>query len=611
MEVSAYFAAKIVSEMLTKTLLKQLATTTSYSRGESYFDSDSVRKIKRDGNVFVGKVDGSQRYAVLLTLTPTGPEFHCSCPYVYEGLCKHSVAFGLAVLDEYGPTLDLIPTTGAITWFSPTGETAPPATVWEQVSDEKKLSFLRQLLDKQPELGFQLALFAGIVKPMPVGKSEKTLSADVICSAVCELLTDLRFDENSFDFDQEDWYSEETPDPTPLIEEVLKPYADQFGKALREGRLPDVITLYMGVYEGTQAAIEPAYDEFDAIDDYRETTLLVWQDLVAENIQELALRVFSADQLRQALQQLADRIRAFEELEDEENPEAEDYIEPLYSYNLKAFEPLLLALVSDQPSAQVIQEAIAQHRWQHLGTNYVQLRIADKCNDPALWLKTADQFAEADPDIALQLLNRYHLASNKPVMLSLLHRLMKPFPKQFDQFILEHLSPETLAPGPDQNLYLDALCNRCLSLGQLPDYLALRTYLTPGERRNFANRLSQSYNVLFRVQVLHAEERFDELLPIVENVNWQSTRNMDETLVLVAQTYPNECMALAREKALGWLETGKRDRTMYSAIASWVAALHKVPSLRSPAVVFAGTLVSANPRLIALRDELRQKGLVR
>lgn len=597
--------------MLTKVLLRQLANTTSYSRGESYFDSDSVRKIKRDGNTFTGKVDGSQRYKVSLELTPTGPEFYCSCPYYNEGLCKHSVAFGLAVLDKYGPSLDLIPVAGAIARLSPGGETALSSTVWEQVSDEKKLHFLRQLLDKQPDLGFQLALFASVAKPVPTGKSDPALSPDEIGTEVYELLTDLRFDENSFDFEQEDWYSEETPDPAPLIEEVLQPYADQFGKALGGGRLTDAMTVYMGVYEGTQAAVEPAYDEFGSIDDYRENTLVVWQDLLAGALTDMALRVFSADQLRLALQQLADRMRHFTDLETEEAREDKEYEEPLYRYKLKAFEPLLLALVTDEPSARVMQEVITQQSWQHLGTDYVQLRITDKCNDPALWLKTADQFAEANPGIALQLLNRHRLSGSNPLIISLLHRLVRPFPKQFDAFILENLGPETLSPGPDQTLYLDALRNRCLSLGQLPDYLTLRTYLSPAQRRAFANGLSQSLQSLFYVQVLHTENRTDEILPIVEKMAWQSTRNMDDILALVAQTYPDECMALTRRKALDWLETGKRDRTMYGGIASWVAALYNVPSLRTPAVVFAGTLVSTNPRLIALRDELRRKGLVR
>ena len=50
---------------------------------------------------------------------------------------------------------------------------------------------------------------------------------------------------------------------------------------------------------------------------------------------------------------------------------------------------------------------------------------------------------------------------------------------------------------------------------------------------------------------------------------------------------------------------------MYGAIAGWVAALHAIPDLRTEATTFAATLVSANPRLSALRDELRRKGLVR
>ncbi|MEJ7666803.1 MAG: hypothetical protein WKG07_48525 [Hymenobacter sp.] len=34
-------------------------------------------------------------------LAAAGPEFSCSCPYEFGGLCKHGVALGLAVLDTY------------------------------------------------------------------------------------------------------------------------------------------------------------------------------------------------------------------------------------------------------------------------------------------------------------------------------------------------------------------------------------------------------------------------------------------------------------------------------------------------------------------------------
>lgn len=601
---------------LTQTLLRQLANPESYSRGKQYFEDDAVRKIKRDGITFTGKVAGSGLYTVSLKLTASRPTFTCSCPYNYEGICKHSVAFGLAVLDEYGPTFQSAPVAGGVTWFSPADEkAAPSAPVWERISDEKKLNFLRQLLDKQPDLAHQLALFAGVIDPMPAGKQTAALSPDVVGSEVHELLTDLRFDEDTLDLGQDDWYSEEGQDPTPLIGEVLQPYADQFDLALRQGRLADAMSLYMGVYEGTQAATEPAHDEFNCAEDYPEITLRVWQDLLTEPLAALVLRVFNDDQLRRALQQLADRMRHFaeqeEEAEEEAENEEEDYQEPLYTYTLKAFEPLLLALVNNEPSARLMQEALVQHVWQHLGTDYLQLRIAEQSNDPTLWLHTADQFAETNPDIALQLLNRHRLAGNQPALLNLLQRLSGAFPKRFDAFVLEHISPETLVPGPDLTLYLAALHNRCLSHGQLPDYLLLRTYLTPDQRQAFIAEINRSYHTLFCVQVLHAEGRTDELLPIMEKLAWSSTRNMAEILTLVAETYPAECMALTRKKSLQWLETGKRDRSMYGQIAEWVSALHNVPGQRSPAATLAATLVSTYPRLYALRDELRQKGLAR
>lgn len=107
--------------MLTKPLLLQLANATSYARGEDYFYNNHVRRVNRSGNTFTGTVEGSERYIVSLTLggTPLGgiplggipltesvADFTCTCPYNFDGICKHSVAFGLAVLDQFGPIVE-------------------------------------------------------------------------------------------------------------------------------------------------------------------------------------------------------------------------------------------------------------------------------------------------------------------------------------------------------------------------------------------------------------------------------------------------------------------------------------------------------------------------
>ncbi len=134
------------------------------------------------------------------------------------------------------------------------------------------------------------------------------------------------------------------------------------------------------------------------------------------------------------------------------------------------------------PSARAVQQAIGQHDWTKRGTEYVQLRIADVLRDPDLWLQTADQFADHDPTIALQLLQRRQQAGDLPVLLQTLHRLTKRFPNTFDAFILTHLNDMLLTPGQDLNLYLSALENRCRTAGILADYLKLRGFWPPARR---------------------------------------------------------------------------------------------------------------------------------
>ncbi|MCY7350288.1 MAG: hypothetical protein LH606_06440, partial [Cytophagaceae bacterium] len=210
--------------MLTKTLLQQLANASSYSRGESYFHNNAVRRIKRADNTFTGKVEGSELYEVSLTLNGLSPDFYCDCPYAFEGICKHCVAFGLAVIDQFGPIIKLIET-------MPAAEvpTVDLNEVWQQTTNDQKLTFLRQLLDKQPDLRAQLVQFAGLnrsITQLTGAATAEKETIDAISTDVFEALSDLRFDDEGLEMDEDDYDSEESPDPDPLIESVLSDYAD-------------------------------------------------------------------------------------------------------------------------------------------------------------------------------------------------------------------------------------------------------------------------------------------------------------------------------------------------------------------------------------------------
>ena len=96
------FSPAHLPKMLTLTTLRALANATSYQRGQAYFRQEAVGKITQDGRTFAARVSGTARYRVTLDVAVKGPpEFTCSCPYNYDGICKHEVALGLAVLEKF------------------------------------------------------------------------------------------------------------------------------------------------------------------------------------------------------------------------------------------------------------------------------------------------------------------------------------------------------------------------------------------------------------------------------------------------------------------------------------------------------------------------------
>lgn len=137
---------------ITTQWLQQYSIPTSYERGESYYHS--VKKITQYDNIFKAVVSGTKNYQVTIELGKFDANCHCSCPYDYEGLCKHIVAVGLNIVDgnfQQGTLKEAKPAEKPS--FQPVVSPITPVDFYKdtfkKAAPEHQEAFLRQLFSKE------------------------------------------------------------------------------------------------------------------------------------------------------------------------------------------------------------------------------------------------------------------------------------------------------------------------------------------------------------------------------------------------------------------------------------------------------------------------------
>jgi uncharacterized Zn finger protein len=88
---------------LSEATIRSHATTQSFDRGQSYYEDDSVDSLVQRGNTLFAKVEGSEVEPYRITIQfDKGGITHalCTCPYDYDGWCKHIIATLLTCLHQ-------------------------------------------------------------------------------------------------------------------------------------------------------------------------------------------------------------------------------------------------------------------------------------------------------------------------------------------------------------------------------------------------------------------------------------------------------------------------------------------------------------------------------
>ncbi len=582
-----------------------LATDRSFERGEQYYSNGLVGKISRTGNLFESEVLGSHLYKVSLDIEDNVMDFSCSCPYDWGGICKHQVAFALAILDNNN-----------IYYIE-------KAQVTNRISDDKefkelfgkiknsfKNKFLEQLLKRDSDLRGQ---FSAFVKndnnetdtPKKIdeifGENIETIKTDIF-----DELTILDFDDLN-DFDEynrgynyyEDYYGYDAA--CELIKKVFQPYQASATEYIKKGNLVDSIRIILGMYEGSQNLPEPEYSEYEIFDDYNYELKSLFEETMTPLVTEIKKSVKSEENIKKTIDLIIDRFLYYENQPVKEKEKENSSIK----YDLKIFEKLFISLIINKEIGEHFLKSINDNELVCVGLSFILLEIAEQTSNEKLWLATAEEFAGSQQLIAQKLLDKYLKQNDETNFNRIAKKAFKAWADSFDFYLVSNLNIES-----DKTLYIKALKNYTTKKTSLKYYKILRNYYSQSEKENYVNQIGNSYNKVFYVGILEIEERFDDILKLAER-EINNDDNLHNFIKPIVNKFPKKCFAMVLGKCEKAINSSDKGRKTYKKMAKWLKELTKVEAIQVEFKTYLKTLYHRKPNHPALKDEMRKANLIK
>ncbi|MEA5465114.1 SWIM zinc finger family protein [Leptothoe sp. PORK10 BA2] len=146
---------------LTLSTIKRNATDKSFSRGKNYWKSGAVVSLTQRQHVLQGEVEGNDPlpYRITANFDSGGiTSARCSCPYAFEGWCKHIVATLIACIEQ-PDTIDQRPTL---------------AQLLAPLTPDQTQGLVQTLVDDNPELIEAVEFYVTQLSQPKVGQAKRS-----------------------------------------------------------------------------------------------------------------------------------------------------------------------------------------------------------------------------------------------------------------------------------------------------------------------------------------------------------------------------------------------------------------------------------------------------
>ncbi len=454
---------------------------------------------------------------------------------------------------------------------------------YKEIEKIKKLNFLKQLLLRDSDLQLQFLKFCE-------GKN-----FDKVVGINIDEYRDLLYEEvESIDVDEimEEGnsysYYEDGEGGDEALRDIFNPHYLKSKEYLNKGNLLDAFSIILAIYE-LPILEEPPYVEDsdycifgDDIESYISSISLEYIKNFSEDIKKM---VISLESKKDFIDLLVERYFKFED------------------YSLQEFEKIFEYIIDEPQIAKYFLDKIDENNFESEEVAEILLIIADKLQDDELFLKIGNENFKNDKNIALKLLTKYKELNNRSefARISKILLELETSQKPYILYIIENTDKVNY-----QTIYIDALKIYILDSNSIEHYNLLREYLSNPQRLEFIKKSEKNYPSQFYIKMLNIEKNYEDILKFVQQN--QNSYYLDEIILPIITIYPNEVFEIIKESSTKTINA--RGRSNYANASKLIKLLIQIPEKIDELKDFISTLYDHKPRLPALRDELKQAGLI-
>ena len=588
-----------MTTLISETMIRRHATDNSFSRGEDYCQQGAVSDLVQRGSTIYAEVEGSEvvPYRVNLQFDSGGiTSACCTCPYDYEGWCKHIVATALTWVRQPN-CLERRPTLPQLL---------------DRLDHLQTQRLVQALVEEQPELieavDRQVMLLSNPAPPQQsaqqsaAARRRTTIDVAPFRRQVRHLLREgVRALEDGY---------EDDPFSNELLNVIEK--AQTFSRNADGESAIAILT----------AITEACVDEWDDISDYGGDSFPIAESLNeawTEAILSAELPPSEVTDLRVMLEDWQDAIAAdfsmslaalqqgWDDPELQRALQGRGYSDPerLNAPFSQALALLRLQLLDRQGRQQ---EYLHLARTEGLMLQYLT-RLAQLGNIEAAMTAAQSQMTTAEEAFALAkiLREQNHLSEALAIAQAGL-----PLPGQ-DQYALASWTSELAAGLDNQAVALDASTLAFKLRPSFADYQRVADFAATqwnSVKPDLLKTLRQSQDWIARdakVDIFLHEGLLDDAIAVVQTDGYYRSELIHRVMQAVLSTHPDWVIAVARQRAEPIMSQGKADR--YQDAVQWLRqakAAYLQSGQQSAWTTYFNQLQSSHARKRKLMDLFKQ-----